>query len=175
MKIDIDSYLYIIITIVILIITALGRRKKKSPQQATGKTAGRPAGVQSKPEQYESYEDSGVEQVTSDPFERLEQLFAPQETVVKVQEEEPETVQSKMELDAEARRLEEMEREREQRYSEKIKEEQAEAFRIHTEGDLTAGPVQGKEEEISLLTLFDDPEDFTKAIIYSEIFNTKYF
>jgi len=174
MNIDLDSYLYIIITIVILIITALGRKKKKPAQQVTGKPAGQPVEAESQPVQDKPSAGAEKEEVSSDPFERLEQLFVPKPETVTMKEEEPETVKPKMDPNAEARRLREMEDKRERRHREELEEERAESFRKHMHGDLITG-LQDSEEEISVLTLFDDPDDIKRGIIYSEIFGTKYF
>ena len=116
-----------------------------------------------------------MEQVASDPFERLEQLFAPKESTFVVQEEKPEPAKPKMDPNAEARRISEMERERERRQKEELEEQRTRAFQKRDHGDLTAGEDDKAKEEISLITLFDDPDDIRKAIIYTEIFNTKYF
>ena len=175
MKIDIDSYLYIVITIIILIITALGRRKKKTAQQVPGQQAGEPATVTDEQEQGDPYEGATIEQVMSDPLERLERMFAPKETTFMVQEEEPEPDESKMDAEAEERRIKQMEEERTKRSREEKQAEMAEAFRLHSEGDLTSGENAIGESKIFLNTLFDDPNDLTKAIIYSEIFNRKEF
>jgi hypothetical protein len=171
MKIDIDSYLYIIITIIILIITALGRRKRKPAQQVRKQPSDQPAYETGEEEQYVPRREAKTEQLSSDPFERLEQLFVPKEPSYTVQEEEPEPAQPEMDPNAEARRIKEMEEER--RYQEEKQAEMTKAFRTHISGDLTAGSATEEEREISVMTLFDEPDDITKAIIYSEIFNRR--
>ena len=117
MKADFDSYLYIIITIVILIITALGKRRKKPVQQATGKPApGRQVTMDDYQETADPYENADAGQMMSDPFERLQKLFVPGGTPFAMQEEEPEPeVEPGMEPTSEARKTEEMEKERELR------------------------------------------------------------
>ncbi|MBC8458605.1 MAG: hypothetical protein H8D67_11485 [Deltaproteobacteria bacterium] len=175
MKIDIDSYLYIVIMIVILIITALGRRKKKPVQQVTGKPAGQPATETGEQDQFDPYEEATVERVVSDPFMRLEQMFAPKETTFIVQEEEPQVTQAKTDADAEARRIKDMEAEKVRKRREDQQVEMAEAFRLHSDGDLTDSSESEERSQISLLTLFDDPEDLKRAIIYSEIINRRDF
>jgi len=88
MKIDIDSYLYIVITIAILIITALGRKKKKPAQQTTGKPQGETAASREQKQAYTYNKLKEEQEVSEDPFERLEQLFVPKETPAPVEEEE---------------------------------------------------------------------------------------
>ncbi len=173
MKTDLNSYLYIIITIVILIITALGRKKKKPAQQVTGQQAGQPDTETGEQGQFYPNEQDAMEKVVSDPFKRLQQMFEPEETAFIVEEEEPEMTQVKMDADAEARRVKQMKEEKLQRRREDQQAEMAEAFRLHTDGDLTNSLKSEESDRISVFKLFDDPEDIKKAIIYSEIINRR--
>ncbi|KPK88078.1 MAG: hypothetical protein AMS27_00570 [Bacteroides sp. SM23_62_1] len=158
MKIDIDTIFYIVISILILIVTGLSRRKKKGTipgqgsQNIPGQVPGRSPDVTS----------SSAEESISDPFERLEKLFLQPETVPT-----PESVT-----------LEEIVDEEEAYFMEKEASSKAEPEKQKI-------PDKAKEQEIKPprdedkqypdLNLFKDIDELKRAVIYAEILNRKEF
>ena len=185
MKTDLDSYLYILITIAILIIGALGSRRRKP----TGNAAGEPAGGNKPGEPViPAMQKAREESLPSDPFERLEKLFVPSETTPVFrgelgEDEEPldvarEIETPEMDFEAETRRVKEMELERKRRKQQEKTEQLAEAFGSGIDDELISEDLtraSKKEKEKLLPSMFDEPEDLKKAIIYSEIFNKREF
>ena len=169
MKIDIDSILYIVITIVILIISGLGSRRKKLAQQMQAKAPvdadedyPEPDPIEFQKAEYNepvrSREASPSPHVPS-PLERLDQFITGKfpEAVSLEGESLEETV------DEEELILEEIQRSRENEHMEVPEEKQAEQV-IQIE----------KPGQKGLPPLFDNLHEVKKAIIYSEIIHRKY-
>jgi len=175
MKVDIDSYLYIFITIIILIITALGRKKKKSAKQVQEKPDVQSVAAPAEQEYSDPYEEGVAEKIETDPFERLEKLFAPQETIFTAQEQEPEPAVAKIDTETELKSINEEEEAKRKIHKAQMHEEMQQAFKLDSDEEIETGQRSKEKHKISLLKMFDDPEDIKKAIIYSEIFNKKYF
>jgi len=158
MKIDLDTIFYIVITIVILALTGLSRRKKKRPVPGHE--------LQGMDEQESEYPQnerlSDTEDVISDPFERLENLFKQPEPV-----DTPRVVSLEEIVDEETEYLEEKEA------ASKAKPPGEEILKE----DYTKQSLQ-MEEEIEermnkTLKLFENIDELKKAVIYAEILNRK--
>ncbi len=161
MKIDLDSILYIVLTIAILAISALGSRRKKKllqqqasvPPSETGSTA------------MDSAESRKARigpswQQPAGPLERLEQILSGDTPVYESMEGESlETV-----VDEEEQILQDLERSRQ----EGEKEPEVDIKITGKEDEA------GKRENKGLPTLFGDVDEVKKAIIYSEIMNRRY-
>ena len=156
MKIDIDTIFYIVISILILLITGLTRRKKKATVPKTGlqNMENQDSGVSS------DKVKAGMEDRLTDPFERLEKLFL-----------QPEPVPA-----PEAVSLEEIVDEETEYYKEKEAASQAPPVEqpIYSE-DSTKELTQLQDKDIQdlKLDLFKDVDELKKAVIYAEILKRK--
>lgn len=190
MNVDIDSILYIIITIAILAISGLGSRRKKRAQQM--QQAAAPPAEQASEESTGQYGGSGpvdpdaensgpsgsavrppFSGPSSNPFEKLEQLLTGQfqDAVSQFKAPvEPEAGPVSMEgeslevtADEEEMILEHIRRDRES-LSKDQETEQSKDLEIEAD----------KTGEDTLPSLFEDVDEIKKAVIYSEILNRKY-
>jgi hypothetical protein len=158
MKIDLDTIFYLIITIVILALTGLSRRKKKRP------VPGHELQGADEQESESTRNDRfpGTEDVISDPFERLENLFKQPEPV-----DTPKVVSLEEIVDEETEYLEEKEA------ASKGKPPGEEILKE----DLTKQSLQMEEEirirRMGKLKLFENVCELRKAVIYAEILNRK--
>jgi hypothetical protein len=155
MKMDIDAIFYIILSIIILVVSGLGSRRRKQAQQmkATGTPAGRPGSpgpVASKPE--------GPGQPAMDPFERLEQILTGQTRYESLEGESLEVLEDEEESIVD---------EEEEVYEAPVKE-----MKAQDNEPLLVGKEQGTG--IAVEGLFKDLDEITRAFIYSEIFPRKY-
>jgi hypothetical protein len=176
MKMDFDSILYIVITIVILVISALGSRRKKRAQQVQGPGAtqdirstdsrdDQPYGTEEE-EPAPPRQEPAWEQAIN-PLGRLEKILSGQISGFENLEGESMEVT----VDEEEQILEDIRRSR--------MEEEAEEVEIETEPEpepeLQSPSPQHtiKRGKGDLLELFKDPDDIKKAIIYNEILKRK--
>ena len=169
MKVDFDTILYIVITIVILVVSGLGsRRKKKLQKQQLSDPAG------SEPDSYESRESQTgagnfVEaqkrqtipdwQQSSSPFERLERILGGE--IPQYESMEGESLETT--VDEEEQILEEIRLSRLEDEAETVQDQPEEEI-IKTEKQVGKG-IPG---------LFENIDEVKKAVIYSEILNRKY-
>ncbi len=155
MKIDIDSILYIVITIVILVISGLGSRRKKKMQQM--KTPAAPGSGLFEPGETD---EPQAQQEATNPFERFEQILSGQTPKTWTMEEEsPETIVDEEELIPEE-------------IKERTQEEETEVWEDKTAKE----EIQTEEpEEKTLPGLFENVNEIKRAVIYNEILNRKYF
>jgi len=177
---DIDSILYIVITVVILVFSGLSGRRRKRAQMMEGEAKASDRQEEDFPrEEYD--EDQAAEPApsnifetlkstgssltqSSNPFERLEQLLGVQNPVIKSREgetmegESMETV-----VDEEEQILEDIRRRQET--------EPSRATELEPETDIDESDAQESE---GFLKFFDSVDEIKKAIIYSEILNRKY-
>jgi flagellar motor protein MotB len=161
MKVDTDSILYIVITIIVLIISGLGSWRKKKAQQMQAQ-----ASAETKNEYSDSMSSRPVEfrassapQQLANPLERLEQFFSGQFPETESMESESlETPEDEEDLI-----LEEISRRDQEEEIEVVKEEPAE------DTNQTANP-----EKKGMLVLFNCIDEVKKAVIYSEIMERKY-
>jgi hypothetical protein len=158
MKIDLDTIFYLIITIVILALTGLSRRKKKRPvpeHELQG-------AEEQESESTQNDRFSGTADVISDPFERLENLF-----------KQPEPVDTPRVVSLEEIADEEIEYPEEK---ETASEDKPPGEEILNE-DLTKQSMQMEEEirirRMKKLKLFENVCELRKAVIYAEILNRK--
>ena len=187
MKIDFDSILYIVITIVILVISALGSRKKKRLQQVQGhasrgtdaySTDARSADTRKN----ESYPSDNLEPVQirqdpvlqqpASPLERLEQILSGQ--VPRFESMEGESIESI--VDEEEQIMEDLRKNRMDEETEKAPEGSEtvteEYEKNPEEMDAESLETMRREKE-DLSGLFGSVDDVKKAIIYSEILKRK--
>ena len=172
MKLDIDSILYIVITIVILIISGLGsrRRKKARQMQVPGSGPADPGSFEPVPGDtmesgpgksgYATVKEprAPAQQQAASPLERLEQFLTGQFP----QAESMEGESLEEQVDEEELILEQIRREREEPEVESPVEEPAD-YDFETE----------KTQE-KLPPLFENADEIKKAVIYSEILKRKY-
>lgn len=156
MKLDIDSIFYIVISVLILVITGLSRRKKKLSALKPGLQNMRQQGPEVSPDGA----TTGMEDRISNPFERLEKLFL-----------QPESVSS-----SEGVSLEELVDEETEYFREK--EAASQAAQVEQEipkEELTQELCQSqdKKKQYQKLDLFKCVNELKKAVIYAEILNRK--
>ncbi len=146
MKIDIDTIFYIILSIIILVVSGLGSRRRKKAQQMKQPTPS-PARPVTQPRQ-----------PALDPFSRLEQILTGQSQYGTLEGESLEVLEDEEQMiidDEEEYLAEPVPRQKEKRPD----------LTYETEDD---------QEEKSLDGLFSDVDEITRAIIYSEILPRKY-
>lgn len=200
MKIDVDSILYILITIAILVISGLGSRRKRKavsmkPPQSAGPDLDSSAERDTRQVSYEAEKDprkgdrlegdrpAPTWQPSGNVVERLDQFFGSRETLLQSQEGESlETIP-----DEEEQILAEIRERREKPESEPNREgSETGQFREDSEPETSRDEHESMEEEKylevqslkrrkSFLTdFFRGPNEIKKAIIYSEILKRKY-
>jgi hypothetical protein len=177
MKLDIDSILYIIITIAILVISGLGSRRKKRAQQMEAEAQ---AAAEEDAELAEERKEETVpppptfnifdsvrktterieQQVSSDPLSRLEKFLTGQEPRVVSMEGETleETVDEEEQILAEIRSRKEPESD---------EDKMAAVYG-------SAEDTEDNERESNLHGLFENIDEIKRAVIYSEILNRRY-
>ncbi|MFC2081198.1 hypothetical protein ACFLR8_03210 [Bacteroidota bacterium] len=157
MKIDIDSILYIVITIALLVISGLGsRRKKKLRQMGESSTTG----AAGNPDSPKDMDAASVQQEPINPFDRLEQFLTgqPPPKLEKMEAESLETI-----VDEEELILEEIQK------SNQEKQTEVPVYTSKDDDPLPEGP------EIRVLPgFFENNNEIRKAVIYSEILKRKY-
>jgi len=158
MNIDLDTIFYLILTIVILALTGLSRRKIKKPapgQELQGKK-------EQEPESPQNDRLYDIADMLSDPFERLENMFKQPEP-----EDTPQVVSLEEIADEEEEYLEG------KKAASKGKPPGEEILKE----DLTTQSIQTEEEskvrKVQKLKLFENVDELKKAIIYAEILNRK--
>jgi hypothetical protein len=163
MKMDFDTLIYIIISIVIVVLSALGSSRRRKAQQGQVPGSGAPSAVPG-----------------TDPLERLEQMFTGQLT-------EEDTGEPEIREEEEERQVTMTESPREELSSrvvsqpEKMPEEgQATIMPLEDENDshgysvVDPDELSEKEKRQKVKELFEDVDEIKKAVIYSEIFKRKY-
>ena len=146
MKIDIDSIFYIILSIIILVVSGLGSRRRKKAQQMK------------KPTHSVARPVTQPRQPALDPFSRLEQILTGQSQYGIQEGESLEVLEDEEQIIID---------EEEEYLAEPVpqQEEKRPDLNYETEDD---------QEEKSLDGLFSDVDEITRAIIYSEILPRKY-
>lgn len=154
MKIDIESYLGIIIMVIILIISGLGSRRRKQAQMR--QAASSPAQPGTPESDDPSFQPPA--QPAMDPFERLEQILTGQSRYDSMEGESVEVVEDE-----------------EQMIVEKTPARPPAPVReaVVKSPDLSAG-MEDVPEENNLEGLFKDADEITRAIVYSEILARRY-
>ena len=175
MKLDFDTILYIVITLAILVISALGSRRKKRLQKTQSPAP--PGTDSSEPLEKETpfldlikksaqavsedpYQETrrGPQQQITNPLERLEQFLTGQEPqYVSTEGESLETI-----VDEEEQILQE------------INEDSKEENNKIDEQIPDNGLIKKARPEKNPLGLFDNVSEIKKAVIYSEILKRKY-
>jgi hypothetical protein len=172
MKINVDTILYVVIMIAILVISGLGSRRKKkllqmqppaSPGSTGDDTQPEKTGPASRfatgPQSTPKPGTSPSRQTAMDPFQRLEQFITGQQPVIESMEGESlETI-----VDEEEMIMEEIHKSREETPIQP------------PSGTVDEEPMQiTKPETIDLTGLFEGKDKIKKAIIYSEILKRRY-
>ena len=152
---DIDTIFYIILSIIILVVSGLGSRRRKQAQQL--KAPGTPDGSPGTPDP-EAGEQQRPGPRAMDPFERLEQILTGQTRYESMEGDSLEVLEDEEEII-----VDEEEKILNTRTIEKEKPEEEIKLEIWDKG-------QGKVVE----GLFADSDEITRAFIYSEIFPRKY-
>jgi hypothetical protein len=155
MKIDIDSIFYILLSIIILVVSGLGSRRRKLAQQQRP-TGTAPSGIRTgEPEAFE-----GPQPYTRamDPFEKLEQILTGQSRYETLEGESLEVLEDveQMNIDEQEKIPSSVDREVERK-----------------KPDIKAVK-QDEDVKKDLGGLFGDQNEITRAIIYSEILPRKY-
>jgi FtsZ-interacting cell division protein ZipA len=181
MKINVDTILYVVIMIAILVISGLGSRRKKKLLQMQPPASPGSTGDDTQPEktgpasrdafdQFRSRFATGPQstpkpgtspsrQTAMDPFQRLEQFITGQQPEIESMEGESlETI-----VDEEEMIMEEIHKSREETPIQP------------PSGTVDEEPMQiTKPETIDLTGLFEGKDKIKKAIIYSEILKRRY-
>ncbi len=155
MKIDIDTIFYIILSIIILVVSGLGSRRRKKAQQMKKPTHSVARPVTQDPEKIEI---SQPRQPAFDPFSRLEQILTGQSQYGTLEGESLEVLEDEEQIIID---------EEEEYLAAPVPQEEAHKpdFNAETEDD------QGGKSQDGL---FRDVDEITRAIIYSEILPRKY-
>jgi len=156
MKIDIDSIFYFILMIIILVVSGLGSRRRKQAQKMNKPL---PSSAQPGTQDPEGIAFPGSPRPAVDPFERLEQILTGQSRYESMEGESLEEIVDEEEMIIERASAP---------VTPQVPEKEAEQsdLKVETEDD------QGK---IGVDGLFQDVNEITRAIIYSEILPRKYF
>ena len=156
MKIDIDSIFYIILSIIILAVSGLGRRKRKQAKQMQTSSLPYPG----QPEPSEGYESefSQDQPPVVDAFSRLEQILTGKPQYGTMEEESLETLEDEEEMI-----IDEQQKISSNDYLVKKKDH----YDLTLEKEDEPGEVPAKG-------LFGDVNEITRAVIYSEILPRKY-
>ena len=150
MKLDFDTFIYIILSIVILVLSGLGGARRRKSQQLTAST-----------------DSTRSSTPGMDAINALEQMFTGQLGFEEADQEETpgaeETIDEKLPR-------EEISVEKEEKIQSRL--EEGRFISIHTEED----PDEQKEDGKKLMVeeLFKDVDEIKKAVIYSEIFQRRY-
>ena len=155
MKIDIDSILYIIIMVIILVISGLGSRRKKLAQKMNKPIPSTARPGTQEPEDITLPKPRGP---VMDPFDRLEQIL---------------TGQSRYDT-MEGESLEVLEDEEQVIIDEEEEYLAAQVSQKEEKQPVSTNETEDEQGEKSLDGLFGDVDEVTRAIIYSEILPRKY-
>lgn len=155
MKMDIDAIFYIILSIIILIVSGLGSRRRKQAQQL--KAPGTPARTPGAAD-LEAGKPQRPGQPAMDPFDRLEQILTGQTRYESLEGESLEDLEDEEEAIVD---------EEEEIYEAPVTEVAAQ-----DEKPLSAREVVGTGSIVE--GLFANMDEITRAFIYSEIFPRKY-
>ncbi len=156
MKIDIDSIFYIVLMIILLVVSGLGsRRKKKAQKMNKPLPSSGQAGAQ-EPVDLTFPKSRGP---VIDPFEKLEQILTGQSRYESMEGESLETLEDEEQM---------------------IIEEKSAYLDTPVPKDQEKKPdlikqTENDKEEKNVDRLFQDVNEITRAIIYSEILPRKYF
>lgn len=156
MKIDIDTIFYIILSIIILVVSGLGSRRRRQAQQVN-------KGVPSPGKPYSSEEDEEIKipqasRPVQDPFERLEQILTGQPQYETLEGESLELLEDE----------EEAIKDEEEEFARKpIPEMEEMQYNLQEERE-------AEKKERNVAGLFNDLDEITRAVIYSEILPRKY-
>ena len=155
MKIDIDTIFYIILSIIILIVSGLGSRRRKLAQQEK-KTV--PSPGQAYGEGPEQVPVPQTRKRIEDPFERLEYFLSGQPRYETLEGESLEVIEDEEET---------------------IMDEEKQISKAPgpAADRLGSNLQEARKEETarrSMRDLFGDLDEITRAVIYSEIFPRKY-
>ena len=156
MKIDIESIFFIIISIVILVVSGLGRRRKKQAQKMKNTV---PASAQPGRQEPEELEVPNPRGSVMDPFERLEQILTGQSRYESMEGESLEVLDDEEEMIID-------------------EEEKILAAEDHRQERMRPDPTaetEDEQEKKSVEGLFGDLDEITRAIIYSEILPRRYY
>jgi hypothetical protein len=159
MKIDVDTIFYIILSIIILIVSGLGSRRKKRAEQAKN-TMPSPEKAYGGPEERKMAQ---ARRPAEDPFERLEQILSGQPRYETLEGESLEVIDDEEEaiLDEEEAILDE--------------EEEITEAPLFEEDDYDYDqPAESEDETETGKRLFGDLDEISRAVIYSEIFPRRY-
>ena len=154
MNIDLESYLGIIIMVIILIISGLGSRRRKQAQMK--QAASSPAQPGTPQPEDPSFPPSAPPAM--DPFERLEQIL---------------TGQSRYET-MERASLEDLQDEEEMIVDEPPAAPPATVRKADVKSPDPSAEMKDLPQKINLESLFKDADEITRAIIYSEILARRY-
>lgn len=155
MKIDIDTIFYIILSIIILVVSGLGSRRRKQARQMNKSAPFASQPDTRKPEEMEVPKPRGP---VIDPFDRLEQILTGQTRYETMEGESLEVLEDEEEAIVD---------EEEEYLAAPVPQQEAKRPKSTAETE----DEQGKK---SLDDLFGDVDEVTRAIIYSEILPRKY-
>ncbi len=160
--IDLDSFIFIIITIVILVLSGIGSARKRKARQSSG--------VPETQDQDETGPGSPVPGM--DTFSRLEEMFTgrmgfseetgtgiPTDEADIVEEHQPQATSQDTPLPEEGIPT-----------VEPLDDEEESSITIYDLPDAQLG-----EKRLKVSELFKNMDEIKKAVIYSEIFNRKYY
>lgn len=155
MKIDIDSIFYIVLMIILLVVSGLGSRRKKKAQKMNKPL---PSSAQAGTQDPVDLTFPKSRAPVIDPFEKLEQILTGQPRYESMEGESLETLEDE----------EQMIIDKKSAYLDTPVPKQQEK-----EPDLIEQTEDEKEEK-NIDGLFQDVNEVTRAIIYSEILPRKY-
>jgi predicted secreted protein len=155
MKIDLDAIFYIILSIIILIVSGLGSRRRKQAQQMKGTV---PSTAQTPAQERSEIETPQARSPVVDPFERLEQILTGQSRYETLEGESLEVIEDEEEAIVD---------EEEEIMEPTIPEMEEKTYHLPVE-------TEADDTKMDLKDLFRDVNEITKAFIYSEIFPRKY-
>jgi hypothetical protein len=191
MKADVDSIVVIILTLLFLVITGLSRRRGKKPAMRSGMQYGKPAGQEPRARDLLSDAVSMI----NDPFAKLEKIFNVPEQPVSQEAQSleeipvsgqvsyepvapPVAVSAEVTTGKESQSLEVIVDE----VAEYMKEKEIEKSAVKTEKKIDEFDITMQEKQAfsvrdqkkkAGISLFENFDDFKKAIIYSEILKRK--
>ena len=156
MKIDIDTIFYIILSIIILVVSGLGSRRRRQAQQGN-------KGLPSSRQPFGREEDEEImipqaRRTVGDPFERLEQILGGQPQYESMEGESLEVIEDEEESIMD---------EEEEIIKAPFPEMQEMKYDLPEEGEAA-------KDARNVVGLFNDLDDITRAVIYSEILPRKY-
>lgn len=155
MKIDIDSIFYIVLMIILLVISGLGSRRKKKAQKMNKPL---PSSAQAGTQEPVDLTFPKSRAPVIDPFEKLEQILTGQSRYESMEGESLETLEDEEQMIIDEKSA----------YLDTPVPKQQEK-----EPDLIEQTEDDKEEK-NIDGLFQDVNEVTRAIIYSEILPRKY-